>query len=141
MGKSQPIGHKQQQPSWKAWIRSYSTVQKWFKKYDLQNLVDDNGGIVRIEDFLPAHVADGILSVLEQVPEKDWNITAAREDYTNNNIDHEFWSTKSARGLDEVLRLFTALMPDQFSTFSAARYDQSHHIAPHDDRAYTEVGL
>jgi Rps23 Pro-64 3,4-dihydroxylase Tpa1-like proline 4-hydroxylase len=32
-------------------------------------------------------------------------------------------------------------VPDQFNAFSAARYETDHHIAPHDDRAYTPVQL
>jgi hypothetical protein len=141
----QPPPPQQGQPpagSWRAWVRCYPAVSRWLARFgDLHQLLDEHGGMVRIPDFLPPHVADGILGVLQAIPEAEWNMTAARQDYTNNNIDHEFWSTKSGgRGLDEVLRLFSALLPAQYSTFSAARYDAAHHIAPHDDRAYTEVG-
>lgn len=64
---------------------------------------------------------------------------AATEDYTQNNISHRFDSTKQAKGLDAVTRLFTLLRPDSLHAFSAARYCRSDHIAPHDDRAYTQV--
>jgi len=30
-------------------------------------------------------------------------------------------------------------MPENLATFSAGKYEKSHHIAPHDDRAYTDV--
>lgn len=33
------------------------------------------------------------------------------------------------------------LQPGELHTFSAARYDGGNHIAPHDDRAYTQVGI
>lgn len=39
------------------------------------------------------------------------------------------------------VRAITLLLPEQFHAFSAARYDRTHHIAPHDDRAYTPVQL
>lgn len=40
-----------------------------------------------------------------------------------------------------LLRAFSLICPDQLNAFSAARYERGHHIAPHDDRAYTPVRL
>lgn len=65
-------------------------------------------------------------------------VTAADDDYTHNNIAHEFLSTKSQL-LDSVFRVFTLLLPDSLFTFSAAKYCRQGHIKPHDDRAYTQV--
>jgi hypothetical protein len=67
-------------------------------------------------------------------------VTAADDDYTHNNIAHEFLSTKSQL-LDSVFRVFTLLLPDSLFTFSAAKYCRQGHIKPHDDRAYTQVIL
>eukprot|EP00283_Hemiselmis_rufescens_P014790 CAMPEP_0173459138 /NCGR_PEP_ID=MMETSP1357-20121228/60883_1 /TAXON_ID=77926 /ORGANISM="Hemiselmis rufescens, Strain PCC563" /LENGTH=54 /DNA_ID=CAMNT_0014426567 /DNA_START=24 /DNA_END=185 /DNA_ORIENTATION=- len=54
-------------------------------------------------------------------------MTAASRDHTTNNISHKFWSTKSARGLDEVTRVFSCLMPEMLNTaFSAAKYAKTH---------------
>jgi hypothetical protein len=39
------------------------------------------------------------------------------------------------------LRIFSLLLPEHYDAFSAARYERDHHIAPHDDRAYTQVRL
>lgn len=66
------------------------------------------------------------------------------QDYTHNNIAHAFWSVKPADddgALEALLRAFSLLAPDQLHAFSAARYERGHHIAPHDDRAYTPVRL
>jgi hypothetical protein len=65
-------------------------------------------------------------------------VTAADDDYTHNNISHEFLSTKS-QTLEAVFRVFTLLLPDSLFTFSAAKYCKAGHIKPHDDRAYTQV--
>lgn len=43
--------------------------------------------------------------------------------------------------IDAVVRVVGLLLPGQLNAFSAARYDRTHHIAPHDDRAYTPVQL
>jgi hypothetical protein len=69
----------------------------------------------------------------------------------HNNIAHRFWSVKAPGGgrkggrsdpaLEALLRAFTVLLPDHLSAISAARYERDHHIAPHDDRAYTPVLL
>lgn len=124
------------------WIDSYRAVSRWLQQYDIEALLDANGGLVRLHNFLPERVADGILSCLQAIPEQAWNETSASRDYTANNIGHSFWSTKGAgaTGLEPVLRLFSTLLPGELSTFSAARYDNNDHIEPHDDRAYTEVG-
>ena len=71
----------------------------------------------------------------------------------HNNIAHRFWSIKGgapapssgggspSAALEALLRAFSLLLPDQFNAFSVARYERGHHIAPHDDRAYTPVML
>lgn len=65
-------------------------------------------------------------------------VTAADDDYTHNNISHDFLSTKS-QTLDAIFRVLTLLLPDALFTFSAAKYCKQGHIKPHDDRAYTQV--
>lgn len=66
-------------------------------------------------------------------------VTAADDDYTHNDISHEFLSTKS-QTLEAIFRVFTLLLPDSLFTFSAAKYCRQGHIKPHDDRAFTQVG-
>ncbi|MEW5301765.1 MAG: hypothetical protein WDW36_004603 [Sanguina aurantia] len=132
------------QPSFEQFVNSYTKVQSWFSKgAPLRERLEQAGGLLRIEHFLPLQVADGILSVLEGVGPKQWSQTAAAQDYKQNNISHQFWSTKQGPGLlSSILRMFSSgLFPEEFSTFSAARYEGGHHIAPHDDRAHAEVRL
>jgi len=123
------------------WINSPKHVLKWLEQYDIPALVDQNGGLVRISNFLPTHVAEGILRLIESVPEKSWNDTSARTDYLQNNISHSFWSVKTTPELESVFRLFSMVQPGELHTFSAAKYQKNHHIAPHDDRAYTNVRM
>lgn len=66
-------------------------------------------------------------------------LTAAGDDYAHNNIQHNFLSVKQHPQLDSIFRIFTLLLPDSLFTFSAAKYCKQGHIAPHDDRAYTNV--
>lgn len=61
-----------------SWTDSYKKVSKWFARYDLEEQLDQNGGIVQLTDFLPTNIAEGALEVLQQVPEvciclfKEW---------------------------------------------------------------------
>eukprot|EP00955_Chlamydomonas_euryale_P045257 353102-Chlamydomonas_euryale.AAC.6 len=57
-------------------------------RYDVHELLRAGGGLARVQHFLPAHVADGLLALLESYPEEVWNRTAANEDYAHNNISH-----------------------------------------------------
>jgi hypothetical protein len=123
----------------KAWLQDYKTVSKWLGQYDLLAMLEQHGGLCQIKNFLPAHVADYAFELMSQVPADAWNPTGANEDYSHNNIEHMFWSSKHTGPLQDLLRIFAVLLPDKLNSFSAARYDASHHIAPHDDRAYTDV--
>lgn len=135
----EPKRPKSNDQQFRRWINCYPAVSKCLGQYDLERLLDDNGGIVKIPNCLPDFVAEGILALLHNLPDSTWNDTSAQQDYTHNNIDHAFWSTKQAPGLEEVFRVFSLLLPDSLHTFSAAKYCQNHHIALHDDRAYTKV--
>lgn len=64
------------------WINSYPIASKWLEQYDIVDLLEQNGGLVKIPNFLPEHVAEGIYQTLTNIPESQWNNTAAREDYT-----------------------------------------------------------
>lgn len=121
------------------WLDSYHIVSAWMKKYDIRELLRRGGGLVKIENFFPDFVADHILSAVEAIVDDSWLVTAAIEDLSENNITHCFWSNKTASSLQPVYRALALLLPNSLNTFSAARYNETHHIAPHDDRAYTEV--
>ncbi len=131
-----------------AWLDSYPKVSRWMQQYDIEQLVDEGGGFALVPKFLPGFVAEGALQILQRLPH--WSDTAAEEDYTHNNISHRFFSSKGSacsggdggtQPLDTLLRAFSLLRPGQLNAFSAARYERDHHIAPHDDRAYTPVLL
>uniref|UniRef100_A0A383W562 Fe2OG dioxygenase domain-containing protein n=1 Tax=Tetradesmus obliquus TaxID=3088 RepID=A0A383W562_TETOB len=134
-------GSKHARQRFRKWINSYPDVSAWLEKYgDLEQQLDDNGGLLKIENFLPTFVAEGILEMLRGIDDKTWNLTAAGDDYVHNNIRHEFLSVKQGPpGLQDVFRIFTLLLPDSLFTFSAAKYCKAGHIVPHDDRAYTQV--
>lgn len=80
-----------------AWINDPDKVMGWVCKYNLEKMLDKSGGLVKIHNFFPRFVADGILSVLESTPSKHWNVTEAERDHAKNNIAHKFWSVISSR--------------------------------------------
>ena len=40
-----------------AWLNSYPKASKWMGRFAIHHLLDENGGLVRIENFLPDFVA------------------------------------------------------------------------------------
>uniref|UniRef100_A0A7S1IN91 Prolyl 4-hydroxylase alpha subunit domain-containing protein n=1 Tax=Eutreptiella gymnastica TaxID=73025 RepID=A0A7S1IN91_9EUGL len=129
------------QLSCQEWMNHYPCVKRWMAQYRLRRLIQEGNGIVKIRDFLPPHVAHGVLKLLEAIPAKKWTPTEAARDYQHNNISHQFWSTKTARGLPDFFRVLSLLLPESLWTMSTAKYVQSNHIEPHDDRAYTNVQM
>jgi hypothetical protein len=64
------------------WLNSYPTVAKWMRQYDILQLIDSSGGFAIVDNFLPQDVALGAIQILENIPARRWNDTAADEDYT-----------------------------------------------------------
>jgi hypothetical protein len=141
MPKRRHRNKKQKRAGWKTWLNDPSKVMEWMDKYDLDKMLDENQGIVKISNFFPSAVADGILNSVETIPSSGWNVTESSRDLSKNNISHKFWSSKTASNLPNIFRAIEILQPGRFSTFSAGKYEQSDHIEPHDDRAYADVML
>eukprot|EP00919_Chromeraceae_sp_WS-2016_P015163 GHVR01035690.1.p1 GENE.GHVR01035690.1~~GHVR01035690.1.p1 ORF type:complete len:304 (+),score=65.47 GHVR01035690.1:80-991(+) len=120
------------------WINDYARVSKWMAQYDIIELLQNNE-LVKIRNFLPRRVAEGALSMLEDIPESQWNDTHADHDLSNNNISHKFSSCKNSLDVPELCRAVSLLLPGCLSSLSVARYTGSDYIAPHDDKAYTDV--
>lgn len=41
----------------------------WMSQYDLEAMLDASGGLVRIPNFLPDHVAKGVQGVIKGIPQ------------------------------------------------------------------------
>lgn len=123
------------------WIDSFDAVSKWMSQYDILQRLKQNE-IVKINNFLPDYVAEEALRILESIPSEKWLDTSADEDYSKNNIEHRFQSSKSgSSALEDLLRVFSVLLPDQLNVFSAAKYMCADGIDPHDDKAFTMVRM
>lgn len=61
-----------------SWVNDYRVASKWMSQYDLESLVDEAGGLVRVENFLPEHIAEGILRVLERIKPNEWKETVSQ---------------------------------------------------------------
>lgn len=58
------------------WLDSFSKVSAAVEQHgDLIDRLEAGGGITKIENFLPAFVADGILELLEGMSEAQWNVS------------------------------------------------------------------
>jgi hypothetical protein len=73
-------GSKHARQRFRKWINSYTDVAAWLEKHgDIEQQLDDNGGLVKIHSFLPTFVAEGILDMLQGIDEKTWNVGGAHE--------------------------------------------------------------
>lgn len=103
-------GSKHARQRFRKWINSYPEVSAWLEKYgDLEQQLDDNGGLVTIENFLPTFVAEGILEMLQGIDEKTWNVSNAWQLATGfclrcRGQQQQRQQAHSSRGTASVLR-------------------------------------
>jgi hypothetical protein len=57
------------------WLDSFEKVSAAVDRHDLLQLLEEGGGICKIENFLPTFVAEDIMEALEQFTEADWNVS------------------------------------------------------------------
>lgn len=56
-------------------LSSYSACSEALARHgDFEELLDAGGGLCVIPDFLPPHVAEGVLALLEELPQEEWNV-------------------------------------------------------------------
>jgi Rps23 Pro-64 3,4-dihydroxylase Tpa1-like proline 4-hydroxylase len=121
-------------------LKNIAQVQaKFSSEGGIEKMLDRNGGLIKISNFLPTETADRIFKLISRVPEQDWQEAYAAENASANNIDHAFHSARTFASHHAVFALFKRIMPHLLGDFSMGRYTESHFIAAHDDRAYKEV--
>ncbi len=79
---------------YRRWIEDYDTVAQWIGQYDLRSLLQQSPGLLRIPNFLPDFVAQGLLTQLESLPDKHWALQHSSPDYVATNISHRFNSSQ-----------------------------------------------
>lgn len=71
-----PKGGKKARLKFRKWLKSFEDVSAWFGKHgDLEQLLEEHGGLVKIDNFLPTFVAEGMLEMLQSIDEKTWNVS------------------------------------------------------------------
>ena len=62
---------------------------RWVEQYDLPAQLEAGDGFVKIENFLPSGIAEGILEHLQAIPQDEWE--AAEDDSGGEDtIPHRF---------------------------------------------------
>eukprot|EP00123_Amoebidium_parasiticum_P014006 comp22278_c0_seq1/m.32971 comp22278_c0_seq1/g.32971 ORF comp22278_c0_seq1/g.32971 comp22278_c0_seq1/m.32971 type:complete len:654 (-) comp22278_c0_seq1:315-2276(-) len=123
------------------WNRTHFNTDGKYKDFNLEKLLEENGGLVKIPNFLPAELAERLLQVFETITEDEWEMTVDQgsTDYFKS-VAHAFYSTKDFPTSHAILDMFRNVLPDRAAVFSAGKYLQSHFIDEHDDRAYKVLG-
>lgn len=105
----------------------------------LEKMLKEGGGLVKVSNVFPSHIADSIHGLVSHIPPEEWQVAYAEENASQNNIDHAFHSARTFASHHALFTLFKRIMPELFGDFSVGKYTESHFIAPHDDRAYKQV--
>jgi hypothetical protein len=119
--------------------RIHFNVYNWIMQYDLISMLNKNGGLVKLSNFLPQEVANRIYRTLESLNDDEWVLAEATDDQKQNNIAHAFMISRLFPNHDPIFNIFRQLLPNCENSFSAGRYTKSHYISPHDDRQFTEI--
>eukprot|EP00124_Ichthyophonus_hoferi_P002263 Ihof_evm9s147 gene=Ihof_evmTU9s147 len=123
-------------------LRSDFNLEEWMKQYDWEKIVDSNGGLAKISNFLPEDVANKMLETFEGITDDEWAIVTAEEQKTNyaTNVAHTFYGTKQFSNSHAILDMFRCVMPDRAAVFTAGKYLEGDFIEKHDDRARKVIG-
>ena len=98
-----------------------------------------NDGLVRIEEFFPPKVAEGLLAAVTSMPKKRWEV-----EKNSNDISSHFMKARPKDGVltDPIYCVTNALaqlMPGKLHQLQAAKYVRGHHIEEHDDHKYENM--
>lgn len=122
------------------WLNDEAATDAWIERsqIDLKQALNKGNGFAKIDEFLPHDVANGIRQFLEGHPEEEWERAGSGDHDDANYADHvnhgfSILDCEPHAALLGVARLLGKLMPGTLPNFSAARYNQRDHIAPHDD--------
>jgi hypothetical protein len=126
------------------WVENSKLRDRWLSSRGggLQDpLLENGGGILRLRDYMPSHVADAVLKILEGLPEEAWELSEQAGEYDAAN--HRFWSADvcDISELSCLRSLFWRLLPafrgePTLPIFSCGRYASKDYIGRHDDRAH-----
>lgn len=139
--------------------RLHFDLGDWMSQYDdLRERVNQNGGLLKISNFLPEPVARRILHTFENMTKEEWLESKAEYDpadpTTYNNAQHRFMSSRVFPNSDAILGIFSQQLlkaekrqrkddndlEDVIeNSFQAARYLGGDHIAAHDDKAFKTI--
>lgn len=145
------------------WLSDRNTIRTHLDSINLFDKLDESDGLIRIEDFLPDHVADAALEAVKEIPQNEWSIrqidqsTSLKNDGTtmheffvshvypprkaNNSKRGKYKNKKEAtemmknNSIDLLIDTIKSLWPGKRCTFSVGKYNSGNYIAEHDDHA------
>lgn len=108
------------------WLQDEEEVRKFVKRFDIERLLDESGGLVVLQDFLPEHVAAAVLRALNNLPTAAWESATGEQDADyDDSIEHAFNMAEMIEDdegtLLELGRLMWLLAPQYLPNFTAAK--------------------
>mmetsp|Transcript_28335 Transcript_28335/g.47543 ORF Transcript_28335/g.47543 Transcript_28335/m.47543 type:complete len:338 (+) Transcript_28335:236-1249(+) len=124
-----------------------------------RQLSEPDGGVIRVDNFLPADVAEGMLQALEGALPGSWSMTEDKDDVGRKedgagSVRHKYnvgdgtlegassstgAETEAAAAIAGLQRAMQSLFPDATCSFQAGRYTRGCFIEPHDDVAFKDL--
>lgn len=121
------------------WLQNDGLVKQHLEQYDVIDLLESNGGLVRVENFLPTFVAESILVHLETLKPSSstsgeqgkkkgkkeiqsrsvtdgteisgWTLRKDDSSHHKDTVTHEFWVCEPREGDEnDMIRLVTRLI-------------------------------
>ena len=147
------------------WLQDEKLVREHLDRIDLFDRLEKSDGLVRIENFLPLHVAEDALKWIKSIPQRDWEVREIDRETSLSNEDtaqHRFFvkkvfpklnggklceqindnEVKSSMThdintcLDMLVYVIRSIWVDKRCVFSVGKYNDGNYISEHDDHAY-----
>ena len=147
--------------AFRTFAANHTAAAKHMRQHNLANKLQlgrrkgGHGPLVRIENFLPADVAEGALEVMERVDPAEWVAQSAgadalqhegEESYGAGSTRHKYSSAAGddSSDLAALTNLVSCALPDRpanLRRFQAGAYGRGGFIEPHDDAAYASAEI
>ncbi|KAK3266960.1 hypothetical protein CYMTET_24449 [Cymbomonas tetramitiformis] len=115
-------------------------------------------GVIKVENFLPPDVAEGVLQAFESAPKASWSVAQAKNDAGRKedgagSVRHKYnvgdgtsdeqgssrFGEEAAATMNGLQSAIQSLFPFRRCSFQAGKYTKGCFIEPHDDVAYKDV--
>eukprot|EP01050_Picozoa_sp_SAG11_P015383 SAG11_NODE_1990_length_3957_cov_4.708917_1_plen_348_part_00 len=116
---------------------SLPAMRAWLTQHDVEKLLDEGGGLVTIDGFLPEAVARRAQSALIELEDAGGEWQEEIDDAGEHSF--HFAAPEESAALCDLARIFWVALPDRMPSFCALRLQEGDHLGCRDDRVTSEA--